>query len=72
MTKNQKDWLQHGSACFMLVSGVFMAFLCFFLNGYEITNSVLWYVAQCLMFAGAVFGLKIYIDDEITSRLQKQ
>lgn len=32
MQKNTKEWIQYGSAVAMLVSGVLLTFLCFFLN----------------------------------------
>lgn len=54
------------SACFLLISGVVMAFLSFFTseNG-EISDSVLWYFAQCLIYAGSVFGVTAYIDTRL-------
>lgn len=60
------------SALFLLVSGVAMAFLSFFTsqNG-EISDSVLWYFAQCLIYAGSVFGMKIYIDNAIREKDRK-
>ena len=57
------------SALFLLFSGVTMAFLSFFTSDDgEISNSVLWYFAQCLVYAGSVFGLKIYIDYAIREK----
>lgn len=60
------------SALFLLFSGVTMAFLSFFTsqNG-EISDSVLWYFAQCLIYAGSVFGMKIYIDNAIREKDRK-
>ncbi len=62
MQKNTKEWIQYGSALGMLGSGVLLTFLCFFLNGYSVSDSVLWYVAQCLVYAGSVFGVTVYIS----------
>ncbi|TGX82983.1 hypothetical protein E5358_04800 [Palleniella muris] len=62
MRKNTKEWLQYGSALGMLASGVLLAFLCFFLNNYNVNDTVLWYVAQCLVYAGSVFGVTVYIS----------
>lgn len=67
MRESVKDFIQYGSAVFMLVSGVAMAFLCFFLNSYELSDSVLWYVAQCLIYAGSALGIKGYIDTRFKS-----
>ena len=68
MEKSHKDIVQYGSAIFMLVSGVIMAFFCFFLNNYELSDSVLWYVAQCLIYAGSALGIKGYIDSRFNDR----
>ena len=48
----------------MIASGIVLAFLSFFLNK-EITEGVLWYVAQALTFAGAVFGVSVYIKSKV-------
>ena len=62
MQKNTKEWIQYGSALTMLASGVALVFLCFFLNHYDIKDSILWYVAQTLVYAGSVFGIAVYIN----------
>ena len=61
MQRNTKEWIQYGSATSMLASGILLTFLCFFLNHYEVKDSVLWYVAQTLVYAGSVFGVSVYI-----------
>ena len=48
----------------MLTSGIVLAFLCFFLHGYDITDGVLWYVAQTIVYAGSIFGVSIYIKSK--------
>lgn len=35
-----------------------------FLNHYEVKDSVLWYVAQCLVYAGSIFGVTMYIHSK--------
>lgn len=75
MQKNTKEWIQYGSAVGMLASGVALAFLCFFLNQYDIKDSVLLYVAQCLVYAGSIFGVAIYIRSkigEVRSDIERQ
>lgn len=75
MQKNTKEWIQYGSALAMLASGVALAFLCFFLNQYDIKDSVLLYVAQCLVYAGSIFGVAIYIRSkigEVRGELERQ
>lgn len=61
MKQNTKEWIQYGSALVMIGSGMLLTFLCFFLNQYEISDSVLWYVAQALVYAGSIFGVGMYI-----------
>ena len=47
----------------MLFSGVVLSYLGFYSTPKgEISNSVLWYFAQCLIWAGSVFGLTSYVD----------
>ena len=60
------------TAVFLLVSGVVMAFLSFLTSEQgEISDSVLWYFAQCLIYAGSVFGVKSYIDYVINEKDRK-
>lgn len=37
------------------------AFLSFFLNKYNISDAVLWYIAEALIYAGVVFGVSVYL-----------
>lgn len=47
----------------LLASGVVLSFLGFFTEPVgQISESVLWYFAQTLIYAGSVFGLKAYVD----------
>lgn len=64
MQRNTKEWIQYGSAIALLLSGVLMAFLSFFLNKGEVKESVLWYVSQTLVYAGSIFGVGIYIQSK--------
>lgn len=66
MRANTKDWIQYASAIAMVSSGIALAFLSFFLTpDHNITDGVLWYVAQALTFAGAVFGISVYIKSKV-------
>ena len=65
MTSNQKEWIQYSTAMLMIVSGVVLAFLSFFLNNYDIADGVLWYIAQALTYAGAIFGVSIYFRTKL-------
>jgi O-antigen/teichoic acid export membrane protein len=65
MKANTKEWIQYGSAVVMLFSGILLTFLCFFLNHYKVDDSVLWYVAQTLVYAGSIFGVSVYIRSKM-------
>ena len=66
MQRNTKEWIQYGSAIFLLASGVAMAFLSFFFNGGDVKDSVLWYVSQTLVYAGSFFLLSVLrVDNSV-------
>lgn len=59
--------LQTVTALVVLTTSIVLSYISFFLPPQgDIANSVLHYFAQTLMFAGSVFGLKIYVDRNIT------
>ena len=60
MSPNIKEWIQYCTAVAMILSGVILAFLSFFLNHFDIANGVLWYIAQALVYAGGIFGVSLY------------
>ena len=60
MSTNTKEWIQYSTASAMIVSGIVLSFISFFING-DITEGVLWYMAQALTYAGGIFGVSIYI-----------
>ena len=62
MKKDIKEKIMIASAIFTLLSGIVLSFLSFFLSHYAIHNSVLWYFAQALMYAGSCFGIGAYIS----------
>ena len=64
MKTNSKEWIQYSTAAGMVVSGLVLAFLSFFLNG-DVVDGVLWYIAQELAFAGGVFGVSIYFRTKL-------
>ena len=61
---NSKEIIQYGSAVAMIVSGIVLAFLSFFMNG-DITDGVLWYISQALIYAGGIFGVSIYFKTRL-------
>ncbi len=62
MTKETRTDVQIYSAIAMLVAGVGLATAGFIVppTG-EISDSVLLFFAQCLIYAGSIFGVSIYI-----------
>ena len=52
------------TASLMIVSGVVLTFISFFVNG-DVTEGVLWYMAQALTYAGGIFGVSIYFKTKL-------
>ena len=52
------------TATLMVVSGVVLSFISFFTKG-DVTDGVLWYMAQGLTFAGAIFGVSVYFKTKL-------
>ena len=72
---NTKDWIQYGSAIGMIASGIVLAFLSFFRNDGDISEGVLWYVAQALTYAGGIFGVSNYFKTklgDVESRVKQE
>ena len=54
------------SALALLTTGVALSFIGFFEPPVgEISDSVLWYFGQTLIYAGSVFGIKAYVDSKL-------
>ena len=53
-------------ALMMLVSGIALSVAGFVVDPVgEISDSVLWYVSQALIYAGSVFGVTVYINQRV-------
>lgn len=70
MTTNSKEWIQYGTATLMILSGVVLTFISFFVNG-DVTEGVLWYMAQALTYAGGIFGVSIYFRTKLGSSMSE-
>ena len=58
-----------GGALMMLMSGIALSVAGFVVDPVgEISDSVLWYVSQALIYAGSVFGVTVYIDRQLVGR----
>lgn len=70
-----KDWIQYSTAIAMILSGITLAFMSFFKNNGDISEGVLWYIAQALTYAGGIFGVSIYFKTKLgdfESRTRKE
>ena len=56
-------------ALMMLMSGIALSVAGFVVDPVgEISDSVLWYVSQALIYAGSVVGVTVYIDRQLVGR----
>lgn len=63
MQKNTKKWIQYGSAVVVLIFAIVLVYISYFTSKtQDVTDNVLWYFAQSLMYAGSIFGVAIAID----------
>ena len=68
--KNDKGAI---GALMMLTSGIALSVAGFVVDPMgEISDSVLWYVAQALIYAGSVFGVTVYIDRRLTPKIEQK
>ena len=73
MQRNTKEWIQYGSAIAVLLLAIILVYISYFTSqARDVTDNVLWYFAQSLMYAGSIFGVAIAIDakfDNIKNKL---
>ncbi len=70
MSKETKESVQIWSAVGMLAVGVALVIAGFIVSPTgEVSESVLWFFAQCLIYAGSIFGIGIYWRDKKASPL---
>lgn len=51
------------SAMVLLASGVLLCYIAFFLSdSKDVPEGALWYFGQTLIYAGGIFGIKLYAD----------
>ena len=55
-----KDRISYIVAFVLIISGILIAFLSFFLNAYNIATGVLIYIAQCFVIGGGLIGANVY------------
>ena len=59
-----KDRISYYIAFALILSGIIMAFLSFFLNAYNIATGVLIYIAQCFVIGGGLVGANVYFKSK--------
>lgn len=61
--KEVKEMVQYATAVMMLLVGSALATIALWQSGWrEIPDSVLWMSAQCLIYAGSIFGVSLVIN----------
>ena len=71
MKRETKEDIQVWTAVGMLIAGVAMSFIGFFVEPLGIIHdSVLWFFAQCLVYAGSIFGVYIYVNGRVHNALK--
>ena len=72
MTRETRINIQYFSAIGMLFCGVALSVAGFIVAPVgEISDSVLWFVAQTMIYAGSVFGVGIYINEKFRALADK-
>ncbi len=72
MKKETKEGVQIWTAVCMLVAGVGLSIAGFIVEPTgQIHDSVLWFFAQCLMYAGGIFGIGIYVTSKFNHLVDK-
>ena len=67
MTKEDRTKYQVYSALAMLLAGVALSVAGLLVPPVgEISDSVSWFFAQCLIYAGSIFGVSIYVQSKFT------
>lgn len=57
--KTWKDIVQYSTAVLAMISGVVLTYIQYFNSG-DVSNGVLGYVAQSLLYAASIFGATMY------------
>lgn len=70
MKRETKEDLQVWTAVGMLIAGVGLSAVGFLVTPLGIIHdSVLWFFAQCLIYAGSIFGVSIYVTGKVNKAI---
>lgn len=71
MKRETKEDIQVWTAVGMLIAGVSLSVAGFLVEPLGIIHdSVLWFFAQCLVYAGSIFGVYIYVNGRVHNALK--
>lgn len=71
MKRETKEDTQVWTAVGMLIAGVSLSVAGFLVEPLGIIHdSVLWFFAQCLVYAGSIFGVYIYVNGRVQNALK--
>lgn len=71
MKRETKEDIQVWTAVGMLIAGVSLSVAGFLVGPLGIIHdSVLWFFAQCLVYAGSIFGVYIYVNGRVHNALK--
>lgn len=66
LSLEKKEAIQYATAVGMLVAGLALTVAGFVVEPLgEISDSVLYVLAQCLIYAGSIFGIGLYVNTKI-------
>ena len=75
LNADKKEAIQYATAVGMLVAGLALTVASFIVAPVgEISDGVLYVLAQCLIYAGSIFGIGIYVNkkfDGLRRQIQK-
>lgn len=70
--KETKEDIQVWTAVGMLIAGVGLSVAGFLVTPLGIIHdSVLWFFAQCLLYAGSIFGVSLYVTSKVNKAITK-
>lgn len=62
-----KDKISYVLAVFLILSGICMAFLCFFLSGeYSVNEGVLFYCSEAFVSGGGLLSISLYVKNKMS------
>ena len=70
MQRNTKEWIHYSSASIVLLAGIVLVFISFFMS-HDVTYNVLWFFGQSLVYAATVFGFTLKFDTRVKDIIQK-